>query len=117
MKRLPNALSSHCSDVSPLLELGRFPDEAGRSRFCGVTGLPADDVILILGASPLLCFKPNCEKGFCGESALLEEPEILIVGFEGSFSDGAGGIELGACDRAGPSVLPPSSLEIGCVGA
>ena len=91
---VPRILSSHCSNVSPLLELGLLPAaEVGRSRFCGVTDV-LDGVILTSGESPLLCLRPNCEKGFCGEAVVLVELDMFIFGFGASIS-GGGAFELG----------------------
>lgn len=98
--------SSHCSDVSSLLELGLALDEDGRSRFCGVIGRPFDGVILILGASPLACFIPSCEKGFCGGFEVLGELEILIFVLGCSCSAAAGAFELdGECEAAATLLL------------
>ena len=93
-------------------------DDDGRSRFSDA-GLAAEGVMLILGASPLVCLIPSCAKGFCGVLVAGGELDALSVGISLSLPagpefarapDAVSGLGAGA-----PSLLP-SAGEFDCAG-
>lgn len=87
LKIPPSIRSPQTSSDSATIGLDRPPAE-GRSRFSGViTPEPAGDM-LMRWVSPLLCFKPSCEKGFGEEVAGDEELETFVVALDCSSRSG-----------------------------